>query len=383
MDFTKVTNFLETLPDKDIPGADLAIYIKGREVYRHRCGYADIETKKPVKKDTLFPIYSMTKIITCVSAMQFYEKGVFSLNDPLYEYLPEFKNMEVRHVRENGEVYFAPAINPIRVVDLFTMSSGLTYNITPNLEKLGRKTKGNYTLKEASEAIAEDPLYFEPGTHWHYGYSHDVLGRLIEVLSGKILGEYFEQSIFSTLGMKDTFFRLPKNKEKRMVTCYTYDEKRKTLIKPDFIPIRFDLDAKYESGGGGLISTVDDYAKFANELYFNVSGADRSGSSGKPLLGKETIELMRTNHLDKERMKDYLWPHHSGYGYGLGVRTMVDKATGGSSSSLGEFGWSGMAGTYVLIDPAYDLTYVYAQQLIPSKEEYVAPRLRNVIYGCL
>ena len=356
MNFTKVTNFLESLQDAGIPGADLAVYIKGKEVYRHRTGFADLEKHKPVAPDTLFPIYSMTKVITCVSALRLLEEGLFTLNDPLSDYLPEFKKMEVRQVRDNGEVHTAPAVNTLRIVDLFTMSSGLTYNITPNLEKLEKKTKGNYTLEEFSAAIAKDPLYFEPGTRWHYGFSHDILGRLIEVLSGKTLGEYFDDNIFIPLEMTDTFFRLPVNKESRIVSCYSYDLKKKTYSAPEILPIRFDLDCKYESGGGGLISTVDDYAKFANILCAGGTGNAGTKSGTYRILSKATIELMRTNHLDDTRMQDYNWIHHSGYGYGLGVRTMVDKAAGGSNSSIGEYGWSGMLGTFMLIDPAYDLT---------------------------
>jgi len=320
----------------------------------------------------------MTKIITCVSALRLFEEGIFSLNDPLYEYIPEFKNMEVRTVRDNGELHAVPAVNPIRVVDLFTMTSGLTYNFTPECEKLAKKTNGNYTSKEFVKAISKDPLYFEPGTHWHYGFSHDILGYLIEVISGKALGKYFEENIFKPLGMKDTFFRLPKDKEKRIITCYEYDENSKKHKRQVNLPLRFDLDCKYESGGGGLISTIDDYAIFANALCAGGTAANKYR-----ILGNHTIDLMRTNHLDETQMKDYTWPHHNGYGYGLGVRTMIDKAAGGSNSNIGEYGWSGMAGTYVLIDPAIDLTYVYVQQLMPSKEEYVAPRLKNVIYGTL
>jgi len=378
MDFSKVTNFMESLQSAGIPGTDLAIYIKDKEVYRKQTGYADIETKSLIAPNTLYRMYSMTKIITCVAALRLYEEGIFSLNDPLYEYIPEFKNMEVKSIRDNGEVHIVPAVNPIRVVDLFTMSSGLTYNITPEFEKLAKKTSDNYILKEFTKAISKDPLYFEPGTHWHYGFSHDILGYLIEVTSGKTLGKYFEDNIFKPLGMKDTFFRLPKDKEKRLASCYEYDEKNKKHNKHKNFPLRIDLDTKYESGGGGLISTVDDYALFANTLC-----AGGTATSKYRLIGSHTIDLMRTNHLNDVQMNDYIWPHHNGYGFGLGVRTMIDKAAGGSNSNLGEYGWSGMAGTYVLIDPAVDLTYVYAQQLMPSKEEYVAPRLRNVIYGCL
>ena len=380
MDFTKVTNFLEALDNAGIPGADLAIYIKGKEVYRHQTGFADLDSRTPIAPDTLYQFYSMTKIITCVSALRLYEEGLFSLIDPLHEYLPEFKNMNVRTVLENGKVHIAPAKNQIRIIDLFTMSSGMSYDLTPEYEKLGKKTNGNFTLKELSKALSKDPLFFEPGTQWKYSLSHDVLAYLIEVISGKTLGEYFDENILIPLNMKDTFFRLPKEKESRMVTCYEYDEINKTHKKIEKLPIRFDLDYKFESGGAGLVSSIDDYAKFSNVLCAGGTAANKYR-----ILSRPTIELMRTNHLDVVRMQEYNgnWLHHSGYGYGLGVRTMVDKAAGGSNSSIGEFGWSGMAGTYVLMDPAVDLTYVYAQQLIPSKEEYVAPRLRNIIYGCL
>jgi len=381
MDFSRVTKFLDSLQNIGIPGSDLAIFIKGKEVYRHQTGVSDINTKKPIAPDTIYQFWSMTKVITCVSALRLFEEGIFKLDDPVSDYLPEFKNMEVRFVRDNGEVFTEPAKKEIRIVDLFTMSSGLTYEHTPQYEKLYKRTKGNYTLKEFSAAIAKDPLYFEPGTHWHYGKSHDILGRLIEVLSGKTLGEYFTENIFKPLGMVDTFFKLPKNKEKRMVSCYAYDEKSKKHTEPE-INLRYDLEYKYESPGAGLLSTIDDYSKFANALCAGVS--EKFGNTRNyRLLSKATIELMRTNHLDEVRMNDYNWPHHSGYGYGLGVRTLIDKAAGGSSSNIGEFGWAGMAGTFLLMDPAIDLTYVYAQQLIPSKEDYVAPRLRNVIYGCL
>jgi len=378
MDFSKVTHFLDSLHSVGIPGADLAIYMKGKEVYRHQTGFSDLESKTALRSDNLYLMYSMTKVVTCVAALRFFEEGRYKLGDALSDYIPVFKQMNVQRTQGNGAVTITPAVNPIRIVDLFTMSSGLTYNWTDGLVELDKKSKDNFTLREFTEAIAKDPLFFEPGTHWHYGFSHDILGYLIEVLSGKTLGEYFHDEIFAPLGMKETFFRLPPDKKHRLASCYEYDEKTGHHKKIDKFPLRFDPDCTYESGGGGLLSTVDDYAKFANAL----SGGG-TGANGYRLLGKATIDLMRENHLDDVRMKDYSGPIPNGYGYGLGVRTMVDRAAGGSNSSLGEFGWAGMAGTYLLMDPAVDLTYVYAQQLMPSKEAYVAPRLRNVVYGCL
>jgi len=261
---------------------------------------------------------------------------------------------------------------------LFTMSSGITYNFTPSVVKLGSDSKGNYTLKDLVLAIAKDPLYFEPGTHYHYGFSHDVLAYLVEVLSGKTLGEYYKDNIFMPLNMEDTFFIVPKEKQHRFVTCYSYDAETKTHKVAEGMPLRFlDPDFKMEMGGGGLVSTIDDYSKFANTLC-----AGGTTDFGYRLLSKATIDLMRTNHLDEARLKEYQSPYSACYGYGLGVRTMINAAAGGSNSPEG-FGWSGLAGTHVRMDPSIGLTYVYAQQLTPSNEGNIYPKLRNVIYGCL
>jgi CubicO group peptidase (beta-lactamase class C family) len=378
MDFTKVTNLLETFSEYGIPGCDLAIYLDGKEVYRHRTGYSNLEDKTPIAPDTLYPFYSMTKIVTCVSALRLYEEGRFLLSDPLSDYIPEFKDMTVQRTKKNGTIETAPAKNPIRIEDLFTMSSGITYNYTPSVEQLREDSDGNFTLGDLVLAIAKDPLYFEPGTHYHYGFSHDVLAYLIEVLTGKTLGQYFKENIFVPLGMEDTFFTVPEDKQHRFVTCYTYDAETKTHKLAEGIPIRFlDPDYKFEMGGGGLVSTIDDYAKFANTLC-----AGGTSEGGYRLISKGTIDLMRTNHLNKSRLKEFHSPYSACYGYGLGVRTMINAAAGGSNSPEG-FGWSGLAGTHVRMDPSTGLTYVYAQQLIPSNEGNVYPKLRNVIYGCL
>ncbi|MDR2547851.1 MAG: beta-lactamase family protein [Lachnospiraceae bacterium] len=386
MDFSKVTYYLDSLADIGIAGTDLAIYHRGEPVYRHHTGFADIETRRPITADTLYAIYSMTKIVTCVTALRLYERGAFLLNDRLADYLPEFAKMMIKSTGEDGATIEEEAKNPIRIVDLFTMSSGHSYDFSSHVDALGKKTKGNYTLREMVTELAKEPLLFEPGTHWSYGVSHDILGVLVEEISGKSLGELFHEQIFAPLGMEDTFFKIPKDKQARLAKCYTFDEKTRTHRLAESLIAYFDYASEYylsedfvhENAGGGLVSSVDDYAIFANAL---CNGG--TATNGYKLLGKSTVDLMRTNHLDDVRVKDYSWDAHSGYGYGLGVRTMIDRAFGGSNSAIGEFGWSGMLGTYVLCDPTHELTYVYAQQLLPSKEEIVAPRLRNIIYGCL
>jgi CubicO group peptidase (beta-lactamase class C family) len=329
----------------------------------------------------------MSKVVTCAAALQLFEEGRYLLNDPLYEYMPEFKDMVIRHSRGNGEIEEKPAMNPIRIVDLFTMSSGYSYDV-PDAFAFLENTSGNVTLNEMAKTLAKQPINFEPGTHWCYGFSHDILGALIEVISGKTIGKYYADYIFKPLDMHDTGFKVPKNKQHRIVTCYEYNEAgksyKKALVPLGYLnyesPFYLSDDWIHEMPGGGLISSVNDYAKFANTL------ANKGlAASHYRLLGEPTINLMTTNHLDETRIADYggTWAHHAAYGYGLGVRTMINPTAGGSPSCFGEYGWSGLAGTQLLIDPVKELTYVYAQQTYPSNEAIVAPRIRNVIYGCL
>ena len=362
MDFKRITDFMESLEGIGVAGADLGIYLKGREVYRHQIGHADIEAQKPITKNTLFAIWSMTKVITCVAALRLFEEGCFLLTDPIGHYMPEFREMVCRN--EAGEV--VPCKRPIRVVDLFTMSAGFSYETEADLS-------GCTDLMKFAAAISKETLHFEPGTCWMYGYSHDILGALIERITDKNVSEYFRNEIFTPLGMNDTFFHqyIFADNAARLANVYKYNTETHTHTKGDH------ADWNFENCGGGLVSSVDDYAKFANALCNHGTTA-----SGYKLLSKATIELMYTNHLCETRMINYsqLSP---GYGYGLGVRTHVDKAMSGMNANIGEYGWAGYLGTYFAIDPVAELTYVYAHQLLPSMEDHIAPRLKNIIYACI
>ncbi|MBM7602918.1 CubicO group peptidase (beta-lactamase class C family) [Metabacillus crassostreae] len=367
-------------------GCSLQVMHNNETVFREFIGFADIETETIVKEDTIFRIYSMTKVVTCVAALMLYERGLFLLNDQLSDYLPEFKDSIVYATNENGNVKVVTASRPILVKDLFTMTSGITYGgnenetqiqVVKEFEKLV-KSRESLTNRRLSEILASIPLAFHPGEQWHYGLSHDVLGTLIEVISGKKLGEFFQEEIFSPLGMDDTFFRIPDEKLHRLASLYNREEDG-TLIKNknEQMDMQFHIFPEYESGGAGLLSTLKDYSRFAHML------ANGGKFHGKRIIGENTIKLMTTNHLIKQQTPYYNWDYLKGYGYGLGVRTLIDKAEGGINSSIGEFGWSGLAGTWVLIDPKEKISAVYMQQMLPNFEAFHQPRLRSVIYGAL
>lgn len=372
-----LTRFVENGP----PGCAMSVTQNRNTIFESYVGLADVESHKPIAEDTIYRIYSMTKIVTCTAALMLYERGCFLLNDPLEEYLPEFKNPQVYRTNDQGEIYLNAAHQSITIKDLFTMTSGLTYpgsgtetekQVAKAFEQLG----SNMTVRSLSKTLASIPLAFDPGTRWHYGLSHDVLGALIEVISGKSFGQFLQEEIFEPLQMEDTFFRIPDEKRDRLCSFYKRDESGK-LTKDTALDVHNHPDATFESGGAGLLSTLKDYSRFAHML------ANGGELGGERIIGRKTIELMATNHLTEQTHQNYNWGYLSGYGYGLGVRVLVDPALGGLNSSIGEFGWSGMLGTWVLIDPTEKLSAVYMQQMLPNLEAFHQPRLRSVIYGAI
>jgi CubicO group peptidase (beta-lactamase class C family) len=375
---------LRSFVEKGPAGCSCSVTRKGETIFEDYVGFADLDTKKPISSDTIFRIYSMTKVVTCVAALKLYERGLYLLTDPLEDYLPEFSKPQVHVTGVNGELTITPATRSITIKDLFMMTSGLTYGwgeteterqvklATESLarsKQLGEKTD----IRSLTKALAAIPLAFDPGTQWQYGLSHDVLGALIEVLSGKSLGQFFKDEIFEPLAMNDTFFNIPEEKQHRLASLYIRDENG-SLTK------NTEMDehiSTYESGGGGLYSTLSDYSRFAHML---ANGGELDEAR---IIGRKTIELMATNHLQPEHFQNYNWPRLAGYGYGLGVQVMMDRPAGGSNSPIGEFGWNGLAGTWVTIDPKEKLSAVYMQQMLPNFEEYHQPRLRSVIYGSI
>lgn len=378
MDFTKLTEFLDTLPALGVPGVDCIVKKGYTTVYRHQAGFSDREAKKPMQGDESFFLYSSSKPITCTAVLQLYERGKLLLTDPLENYIPEFRSMQVQQQRGNGETFLTPARGPITIAHLMSMTAGLNYDLrSPAIQQVAAQTQGRCPTQQVIRAMASQPLCYEPGTRWQYSLAHDVLGALVEIVSGETFGEYLHDHIFSPLEMTHTRFAHSGDLPENMMAQYLRNNDTGE-VTPMGLVNEFILGSEYESGGAGLVSTVADYAKFVAAM---ANGG--IAHNGYPLLSQNTIDLMRRNQLSDVQMADFDWPQFAGYGYGLGVRTMVDPARGGANSPLGEFGWGGAAGTYLLIDPENHVSMFYAQHMRESMEPYIHPRLRNVLYSCL
>lgn len=377
MNFDKLSTFQKWLVDWKIPGNDCIVMRDHDELYRFMTGWADRENNRPIAGDELYYFWSASKIVTTSLGMRLHEAGLFTMNDPLYEYMPEFRDMYVRK-KIDGKDEIVKAEKPILVRNIFNMTAGFDYNFgTEYINEVRSKTEGHCPTREIAKAIAKSPLCFEPGEHWQYSLCHDVLGAFVEVIAGKRLRDYADEVLFTPLGMKDTCYNLPsEDKLKRMAIQYNY---RDDLGK--YVPAHscgHILGDEYDSGGAGIVSTCADYAKFADTIA--CGGLSRDGYR---YLSPASIKLWSTNTLGEAQMKDYSWNQLSGYGYGFGVRTMINPAAAGALSPAGEFGWGGAAGVWVIIDPSNRLSLVYTQHMLNNQEPFISPRLRNILYSCL
>jgi len=383
MNFQPLTDYLDSLPGIGIPGVDCVVQQGYQTVYRHWSGDADREKGTAMTGQERFFLYSSSKPITCLAALQLYERGKFLLTDPLYEYIPEYRHMAVKRTLENGETVLEEAKHPIRIADLFAMTGGFSYDLDlPAIRRVQEETGGRAPTLAVAKALAEEPLLFEPGSQWYYSISHDVIGALIEVVSGKTFGAYLKENVFEPLEMTRTGFERSPEVLSSMMKQYRRDDVT-GVVSPVELSNEYILGTEYESGGAGLISCVDDYIKFISAL-----ANDGYGANGSRIISRGTIDLMRTNFLGPQQLKSMDWEELQGYGYGLGVRTMMDRAVSGSNGTLGEFGWCGAAGTYLLIDPEKHLSLFYAQQVLEDREGSFQPRMRNsrirnILYGCL
>jgi CubicO group peptidase (beta-lactamase class C family) len=383
--------------DAQLPGYLVTVARRGHLVHVGSAGYRDVEAGLPVERDTRWRIYSMTKPITSVAAMMLYEEGAFELSDPISRWLPEFAETRVYVAGSAQKPVTAPQVEPIRVRHLLTHTSGLTYGFhhaTP-VDAMYRAaghewgTPAGADSAEVCRQWAAIPLLFQPGAEWNYGVSTDVLGRLVEVLSGQPLDEFFEQRIFRPLGMTDTSFGLREGDDvDSLARLYAAVPGQRGGAATGFAPLDTMGAAAHSrptflSGGGGLVSTAADYLRFAELLR-------RGGSyDGGRLLSARTIAYMTRNHLpgnaDIETFGRPVFAETPlrGVGFGLGVSVVIDPVRYGVLTSVGDYTWGGAASTVFYVDPVEDLTVSFYTQLLPSSTLPIRGYLRQLVNQAL
>jgi len=355
-----------------LPGAVALIARRGRLAYFESFGARDPASGAPMSKDSIFRIYSMTKPIVSVAVMMLWEEGRLLLSDPIGKYLPELANPKVA-VERGGALELAAAEREITIQDLLRHTSGLTYEFRGS----GRVHKMYMAAKVASRSqssadqvatLGRLPLLHQPGTRWEYSRSTDVLGRLVEVLSGLKLGDYLTKHILTPLGMLDTAFHVPERHHARLAEAFARDPETGTEVR--LAEVRDPPN--FESGGGGLVSTAADYARFLQMLL------DNGTLDGLRLLSRKTIELMTADHLGPiTGAPDLLLP---GYGFGLGFAVRLHAGLAHTPGSIGQYFWGGLAGTTFWVDPAEQL---FALMLIqaPGQRDYYRVLFRDLVYS--
>ncbi|MDR1786497.1 MAG: beta-lactamase family protein [Spirochaetaceae bacterium] len=378
--FESLKKYLDTnIARFGVQGVDLSVWQDHQEIFRHSTGYGDIEKKTPLAPDAIYNLYSATKVITGVAAMQFVERGDIRLLDPLEWYIPEFKNMKIKY----GTFAIAPAKNPIRVADLLTMTSGITYDPdTPEIRALIQETGGTFDTLTFAKTIAKMPLLFEPGTGWNYGYNMDVMGAVIEVASGKKFGAYLKEHIFDPLGMTDTMFprSLSPAQRARRAPQYLYNVETGKAERVGDDPYGCEFPASMHEGGGGqLVSTVRDYSAFVDAL-----ACGGTGKTGARILTERSIWLMSQNRLNEAQLLElHRLSASAGFGYGLGVAPAFDPAATCTLVPKGAFYWPGVGGVHNLVDPGNKLSFFMAHNTIFGPVPAIFHGILNVIYAAV
>lgn len=392
MDFTYLKQFMDRVVGTRTPGCAVEVRVKGEKVFTHASGYSDIEKLTPLTGNETVQLYSCTKPATVTAALQLLERGLYTVTDPLYDYIPEFKDMYVK--QPDGSV--KPAENHIKIRDLFSMGAGFNYDLnSPGIQKARELTDGKMDTATVIKCLAEQPLEYEPGTRYWYSLGHDVLAHFVEVVSGMKFSEYMAKNIFEPLEMKSTTFHPDEKILSRMSALHRFVPDGETDIQAfevaqmgnidrdgscEKVPLNnvYKLGPEYESGGAGLVSDMEDYSKFTAMLTNKGLGIN-----GERILCEKTVDLMRTNLLNENQLKNFRESiAMSGYGYGYGVRTMMNPEIVGSLTTS-DFGWSGAAGSIMISDPESELSVFFLQHCLALRQGFFLPRLRNTVYASL
>jgi len=378
----------EYIDDGKLPGAATLVARHGKVAFCETMGYGDLKGKKPLTQESILRFYSMSKPITATAVMMLYEQGLFQLDDPLYEYMPAFRNMQVYCSGSGNSMTTEPATTPITIHHLLTHTSGLTYGVENEggVSRLYAEKRTDFypndgQLASVVDRLAEIPLEFEPGSRWEYSVSFDVLGRLVEVVSGKTLDVFLKDQIFDPLEMEDTGFCVPESKQCRFVSLYQCTPQDRLVLMESAADSPLTGPVETLSGGGGLVSTLKDYFRFTEMLRNNGS------SEGHRLLGRKSVELMTCNHIPGD-LADMGQPTfcettYEGIGFGLGMSVVINPAKAKILGTPGEYAWGGYASTAFWVDPKEDMTVIFLTQLIPSSAYPIRRELRVLAYQAL
>ena len=346
--------------DNELSAIQTAIVKNGKLIHFDSYGSSDISENDPLEEDDIFRIASMTKPIVSIGLIMLHEEGKFNLNDPVYKYIPEFKNLTIKKRKK-----VKPVKNHVKIIDLLRHSAGLNFKGPEDYRKVI-----SMNLEEYTKESVKEPLRFEPGTTWWYSSSTDICGYLIEILSGQKLDVYLKDKIFDPLKMNDTSFELPKNKLDRLTTLYVVGEKKELVSFDNKSNSPFKDKVTLLNGSGGLLSTTKDYLKFSVMLLNN-------GSIGsEQILKKSTLDLMKQDHSLGLKYKKLVFGKKKGFGLGFEVVKEEDTKFG----SKGTFGWGGMFGTYFRADPKQNMVYIYMTQSFETYRLKLADKFRAMVY---
>jgi CubicO group peptidase (beta-lactamase class C family) len=376
------TRYLDT---GKMVGCQITVVRGGHVAFHRSLGLMDRERETPMAEDTIFRIYSMTKPIASVALMQLYERGMFQLLDPVSRYIPEWRELKVGVVDEDGHVTLVKPDRPMNVRDVLMHMTGLPGGLLADnpidaaFAEARAALGSEQTLESVTALLAEHPLKFHPGTHWNYGLSTDIVGRLVEILSGRRFDEYLERELFEPLGMTDTSFSVPESKVDRFAACYEYRPANTPRLMEGPFALGYLKPRSYLSGAGGLVSTTHDYVAFCQML------ANWGQLDGRRVLGRKTLELMTVNHLpggatlQDLAMGGFGEAGFEGVGFGLGFAVGQGPAATTFAGSPGDFYWGGAASTAFWIDPVEDLFVVFMTQLFPSVAYPFRAQLRALV----
>ena len=385
MNFKLLEQYLDSLGEEyGVPGLDVVVTKDHETVYRHMAGCADTKKSRPVSEQDFYFFFSCSKVITMTAMLQLIEQGKAGLYDPVCRFLPEWEYMTV--INDDWKtrgLFFSPGLaepahfakRQVRIIDLMSMTAGLTYDLESEAIRNLKAVKPEATTREVIAALAEIPLLFEPGTHYQYSLAHDVIAAVIEVISGESFENYLQNHLFRPLDITELTCHPTKEQLGRLSAMYDCLPDTKKIV-PRENPVNiYALTPKYESGGAGLAGTVNSYYPVLEAL---ANGG--VGRTGARILKESTVKLFTRSVITGEALQEFRIWRFLEYSYGLGVRVKTDPALG--LSPVGEFGWDGAAGAYAMVDPVNRISIFFALHVHNFMDSYciIHPRIRDLVY---